>query len=359
MHSIIPGALWPDSNGVHINAHGGGVLFHAGRYYWFGEHKIEGDAGNRAHVGVHCYSSADLYNWRDEGIALAVSSDPSSDITKGCILERPKVIRNAQTGAFVMWFHLELLGHGYDAARSGVAVADSPTGPYRFLGSFRPNAGAWPINALATDRVVDPALAGKNFSGGENEDVRNANVLARDFADGQMARDMTLFVDSDGAAYHAFASEENSTLHISRLSDNYQKSTGVYARAFEKRWMEAPAIFLHDGKYWFIGSGCTGWGPNAARSGAAQQLLGPWRELGNPCVGVNPHNGFGPDKTFGCQSAFVLKVHGRENAFIAMFDLWRPENAIDGRYVWLPVTLLKDRFEIHWVDEWDVSWFDK
>ena len=40
-------------------------------YYWFGEHKIEGEAGNRAHVGVHVYSSEDLYNWQDRGIALA------------------------------------------------------------------------------------------------------------------------------------------------------------------------------------------------------------------------------------------------------------------------------------------------
>ena len=26
--------LWPDDKGVHINAHGGGVLYHGGAYYW-------------------------------------------------------------------------------------------------------------------------------------------------------------------------------------------------------------------------------------------------------------------------------------------------------------------------------------
>ena len=50
-----PGNLWPDNRGVHINAHGGGVLWHAGVYYWFGEHKITGEVGNAAHVGVHVY----------------------------------------------------------------------------------------------------------------------------------------------------------------------------------------------------------------------------------------------------------------------------------------------------------------
>jgi hypothetical protein len=27
-----PGQLWPDNNGVHINAHGGGLLAHEGVY---------------------------------------------------------------------------------------------------------------------------------------------------------------------------------------------------------------------------------------------------------------------------------------------------------------------------------------
>jgi len=97
-NTFTSGSLWPDNNGVHVNAHGGGVLYHEGVYYWFGEHKIEGKAGNRAHVGVHVYSSSDLYNWTDQGIALAVSDDPESPITKGCVMERPKVIYCANTG---------------------------------------------------------------------------------------------------------------------------------------------------------------------------------------------------------------------------------------------------------------------
>ena len=106
--SFTPGELWLDNNDIHINAHGGGILYDKGVYYWFGEHKIEGKAGNQAHVGVHCYSSKDLYNWKDEGIALAVKPEGSgSDIEKGCILERPKVIYNTKTKKYVMWFHLE------------------------------------------------------------------------------------------------------------------------------------------------------------------------------------------------------------------------------------------------------------
>src|SRR4030042_3343454 len=95
--SFLPGELCPDNNGVHLNAHGGGILLYDGVYYWFGEHKIEGEAGNRAEVGVHVYSSSDLYNWKDQGIALAVSEGPTSDIVKGCVIERPKVIHCQKT----------------------------------------------------------------------------------------------------------------------------------------------------------------------------------------------------------------------------------------------------------------------
>lgn len=79
--------------GYILNAHGGGILRIGDTYYWFGEHKTEGSAGNLAQVGVHCYSSKDLYNWKDEGIALSVVlDDTTSHIAKGCVLERPKVI---------------------------------------------------------------------------------------------------------------------------------------------------------------------------------------------------------------------------------------------------------------------------
>ena len=107
-----PGKIWTDTKGVAINAHGGGVLFHEGTYYWFGEHKVEGTRGNRSHVGFHVYASENLLDWRDEGIALAVDDSPGSEIPTGSVMERPKVIYNARTGKFVMWFHLEPMDAG-------------------------------------------------------------------------------------------------------------------------------------------------------------------------------------------------------------------------------------------------------
>ena len=69
---------------------------------------VEGEAGNAAQVGVSMYSSRDLHHWRNEGIILAVSDDPQSEIVKGCLIERPKVIFNRKTDGFVMRFDLGL-----------------------------------------------------------------------------------------------------------------------------------------------------------------------------------------------------------------------------------------------------------
>jgi hypothetical protein len=324
-----PGQLWLDDKGVHINAHGGGIVLHAGTYYWYGEHKVEGKIGNTAQVGVHVYSSTNLHDWKDEGIALAVSDDPAHELVKGSVIERPKVVYNARTRKFVMWFHLEFKGLGYKSARAGVAVADRPAGPFVYLGSLRPNAGAWPVNLGAAER--DPA----------------GSVVARDHETGQMARDMTLFVDDDGTAYHIFASEENHTLHVSRLSDDYTRPTGQYARVAPGGDNEAPALFKAGGKYYLFASGLTGWAPNAARSFMADSMFGPWTSLGNPVRGTEQERA----TTFGGQSTHVLPYRG---GFIFMADIWTPDNPINGRYAWLPVEWENGKPVMRWQQSWSL-----
>jgi len=248
-NAFIPGALWSDDQGVPINGHGGGILYHQGVYYWFGQHMIEGRAGNAAQVGVHVYASTNLYQWKDEGIALPVSDDPRSDIAKGCILERPKVIRNAGTGKFVKWFHLELKGQGYSAARSGVAAADRVTGPYRFLGRFRPNAGVWPANV--SDNMKRPLapeeldkLAKTGMPGDLVPEFAGDWVFRRDFAGGQMARDMTLFVDGDGKAYHLYASESY------KVTWNSPSRDSLDAMPLSGRRGAGANVWVQDGSIW-------------------------------------------------------------------------------------------------------------
>ncbi len=302
--SFKPGALWYDTNGDVINAHGGGVLFAKGRYYWFGEKR-----GAHAQEGVNVYSSKDLYNWKFENLALApVENDTTSDIARGCLMERPKVIYNKLTGKYVMWFHLELRGQGYKAARAAVAVSDNVTGPYTYLKSFRPN--------------------------------------------GNMSRDMTLYVDDDGSAYHIYSSRENYDLRIVQLAADYLSATTRDTMLFSKH-REAPAIFKHN-SYYLITSAATGWAPNKASMHSSTDLFTNWTLLGNPMTGNNA------DSTFGGQSAYILPVQGKKDAFIFIADKWNPRDLKDSRYLWLPIQYRQNGEPfIDWKDQWNLDFFDK
>jgi|GEM_PF-841099 acetyl esterase/lipase len=305
-----PFALWKDVNGNIINAHSGGILHHNGKYYWFGEIKkgktwlVPGQGWECYRVaagGVSCYSSENLYDWKYEGVALAPDTkDSSSDIHTSKVLERPKVIYNEPTGKFVMWLHIDC--EDYKCARAGVAISDRPEGPYKYLGSMRPN--------------------------------------------GQMSRDMTLFRDDDGKAYHIFSSENNETMHISLLTDDYLKPSGIEKRIFIGQSREAPAMFKHNGKYYLITSGCTGWSPNAAMLATADSVMGSWKDLYNPCRGPQG------DITYNSQSTYVLPVAGNPDQIIFMADRWNKTNLEDSRYVWLPMNFRNDSAIIEWKDSW-------
>lgn len=350
---IRSGQLWPDNHGVHVNAHGGGILYHRGTYYWFGEHKAENTSN--AMVGVTCYSSKNLTDWKNEGVALAVSDEQGSDIEKGCILERPKVIYNAKTRKFVMWFHLELKGLGYRAARAGVAVADKVTGPYHFLRSQRVNAYRYPLNVTESEKAAMAKLQPKDYAEWWTPKWRRAIekglFLQRDLSTGQMARDQTVYVDDDGKAYHIFSSEDNLTLQIAELSEDYTFHTGRFVRVAAGGQNEAPAIFKKNRTYWMITSGCTGWEPNKARMFSARDIMGPWKQHESPCVGPKA------DLTFGGQSTYVLKVKGRRDAFIFMADIWRPKHPSDARYIWLPIDFRNGLPVVEWRDEWTLEYF--
>lgn len=336
--TIKPGAVWPDTDGKPVNAHGGGVLFHEGSYYWYGEIKQgktylpdcnKSWGGTRVDVaGVSCYSSKDLSTWKNEGNVLPAAADEASDLHTKKVLERPKVIYNAKTKKFVMWFHADSMD--YAAAKVGVAVADKPTGPFQYLRSFRPNAGKWPLNAT------------------EEEKSNQKLPFVRDHEGGQMARDMTVFVDDDGKGYLFAASEENATMHVSELTDDYLGTTGKWARIFPGREMEAPAVFKHDGKYYIIASGCTAWAPNAARSAVAENIFGPWKELGNPARGEKA------DITFQSQGTYVLPLEGKPGKFIFMADRWMKDDLPDSRYIWLPIAFEDGKPTLKWQDSWQL-----
>ena len=348
---IRPGQVWPDNEGKHINAHGGGILFYNGTYYWFGVYRLPRSEKDKSRYGVSCYSSKDLLKWKNEGLALRVISDSATLLQPGCVIERPKVIYNKKTGKFVMWFHHELKGQDYKAALTGVAVSDNITGPYKYIHSLRPNAGVWPQNYPDEYKKAKEGEASLRTGSAEwKASVIEGLLVRRDLAGGQMARDMTLFVDKNGKAYHIHSSEENMTLHFSELTDDYLDFTGKYFRVLPGGSNEAPAIFFNKGKYFMFTSGTTGWNPNPARLSVSGKLTGDWKSIGNPCRGTEDENKI----TFGSQSTFILNIQGKKSAFIFMGDKWNPDNLSDSRHIWLPVEWEKGNPVIRWYRNWDL-----
>ncbi len=280
---------WRDTDGNFIQAHSAGIMFHDGLYHMYGENKDgptkPGGCGARVDlVGINCYTSPDLVHWTNRGIVLEpVADDKSHDLHPSRILERPKVIYNEKMKEFVMWMHID--AWDYSAALAGVAVSDSPTGPFEYLGSMKPN--------------------------------------------GHDSRDLTVFEDDDGKAYLFHSGESNKTTIISELRADYLAPSGHFERVFIDRSMEAPAVFKHGGRYYFIASGCTGWHPNAARSAVADSIWGPWTELGNPARGE------GADTTFRSQGTFVLPL---EDRYLFMADRWNIEDLGRSGYLWLPIS---------------------
>ena len=301
-----PGVLWNDINGEQINAHGGCVVFEKGFYYWFGEDRT-GFVSN----GVSCYQSKDLYNWKRLGLSLKTQGEPQedmNDISHGRLFERPKVIYNPKTKKWVMWAHWES-GNGYGAARVCVATSDKIEGPYILYKTFRSN---------------------------QNE-----------------SRDQTLFVDTNGEAYHFCSTDMNTNMNVALLKDDFLEPTSTETKILKGLKYEAPAIFKVGDYYFGLFSGCTGWAPNPGKTAYTTNILKEWT------VGCN----FAVDKlkqvTYNSQSCYVFKVNDKRNAYIYMGDRWNSKNVEKSHHVWLPISMRSGYPVVKWHDKWDLSIFDK
>lgn len=367
-----PGQAWLDTSGKPIQGHGGQVLpdpAGSGNYYWFGEDRTH---GYQPMDGIHAYSSSDLYNWDDQGVVMRAAtsraqldedpyfSDLYADYTdiqkdiafldldrdgtlydhgQAVIFERPKVAYNSATDQWVMWIHTDgptpFSSAQYAKATAGVAVADEPFGPYRYVDSYR-------LNYVPAD---DP-------------DNKYPSQLG-------MARDMNLFVDTGDTdsggdeAYIVYSSEENLTMYVSSLDASYtflqtypdDAEKGV---DFTNNWpggqREAPAMFKYDQTYYMITSGATGWDPNPADYATASNPLGPWTRHGNPATA---ENGGKPATTHGSQSTSVITIDEDAGKFIYMGDRWTPSDLANAPYVWLPLDFGEEEsMSLPWMDEW-------
>jgi Glycosyl hydrolases family 43 len=285
---IYPGEIWPDNNGNHIQAHGGGIIKLNKTYFWYGEERSQGLDTNYRFVS--CYSSQDLINWKFRGDVVKMA-DPDN-LGGKWVLERPKVFYNKKTRKYVMYFHLD--NSSYRVARVGIAVSDQPDGQFTYVKSFRPL--------------------------------------------GHESRDIGQFIDDDGTAYLVFE-DRPFGFRIARLSEDYMEVEKEMSLV--KEHMEGGAIVHYKGLYYSIGSALTGWNANPNKYSTAPSLEGPWsgfKDIAPPQA-----------NTYGAQSTMLLKVAGKKDTtIIFMADQWKPATQWDSRYLWMPVEIGEGKL---WVPE--------
>ncbi|MBW4889752.1 family 43 glycosylhydrolase [Mucilaginibacter sp. HMF5004] len=276
---INPGQLWPDTQGNHVQAHGGGIIKIKDTYYWYGEERAQNLDTNKRYVS--CYSSTDLINWSFKGDVVQMT-DPEN-LGPKWILERPKVYYNKKSRQYVMYFHLD--DKKYKVAKVGIAVCDKPDGEFKYLKSFRP---------------LD-----------------------------HESRDIGQFIDDDGTAYLVFE-DRPLGFHIAKLADDYLSLEKEMCLIPEH--MEGGAIVHYQGLYYAIGSALTGWRANPNKYATAKSLAGPWSAFKD----IAPPE----TNTYGSQSTMILKVVGEKSTtVIFMGDIWRPAAQWDSRYLWMPLEL--------------------
>ena len=282
---VINGVPWYDDRDSVVSAHGANILYDGGRYYMFGENKT--DSAN-VFTGFSCYSSADLVNWHYERIAL--KTQPGGRMGPGRVGERPKVLRCPQTGEYVMLMHSDDLR--YKDPCVAYATSKTVNGEYTFRGPLLYNGK--PIRKW----------------------------------------DIGSFVDDDGQGYllvhHGY---------IYRLAPDFHSVDSCLTAGVEGTG-ESPAMFKHEGIYYWLSSHTTSWERNDNMYHTSRSLAGPWKAMGNFCPeGSLTHNS---------QTTFVLPltIEGRT---VPMFmgDRWSfPKQHSAATYVWMPVRVADGRMEI-------------
>ena len=317
VNTIVNGVAWNDTAGNYITAHLGSSFKVGSTYYWCGDnwpHVPNPPYYDYGHefAGVECYTSTNLTTWAHSGTALAVDSSGSDGmLTSSRLVERPKVVYNATTHKYVMWFHDDSLA--YTDFKIGVATADNPAGPY-----------TW---------VHDSDSSG--FRGC-----------------GTGTGDMTLYQEGNDV-YFVHTTTHNADIVIQKLNgaDYLTCSTTTMTNLGGNR--EAPQLIKVNGTYFLFTSATNWWAPSQGKYRTATSLSGPWSAWAN----------FGSSITAASQGADIIPVTGSlGTTFVMMGDRLQGGGSGDYRwnvnqsqYVWLPLTISGTTARLDYVQSWAID----
>lgn len=353
-----PGAVWLDTAGKPIQAHGGSIIQVDNFYYWYGENKEFTTGKDDIWTwGVRCYRSQNLYDWEDGGLIVPPDiKDKTSPLHPSALLDRPHIIYNPRTKKFVCW--VKLMSKSMEQTRT-VLVADKITGPYSLI----------------------------------RKDIHPVGMNAGDY---------DLVVSLWEAKAYMYFERVHSELICADLTEDFTDFTGYYSTHFPKPGppdtREGIAYFKRGRKHYLVSSGTTGYFPNPSQVAVGDSFHGPFTCLGD----LHPS-----DRTrtsFNSQICSVFKHPQKKDLFIALADQWmgpmsgqefetgklseivqniyrkifsmppqplseeeiRVQKQMDrmggntsaARYVWLPIRFDGERPYIEWREEWSLDEFE-
>lgn len=415
---ICPGNVWPDTDGIPIQAHGGNVMYdeHAKTYYWYGEHKGADNISTGAEtgtpaIGISCYSSKDLCHWKNEGVVLPVFNNPrlvdgtGTEDTVMYLSEKSEEYKSSPLPEFsgdasiekyekspvesLSEFHTETAIEKLNAQYAGLSLEEKQNMYKEFHWNrvverpkvvYNKNTGRYVMwwhqdgPTVGKYTVASAGVAISDCPTGPFRYLGTSRMPKTGYYPGGngegMLRDMTLYVDDDYTGYVIFASEENATIVIQKLNAEYTAPSGNvegtdYVRVFAGEYREAPALFKDRDNYYMITSGQTGWNPNPCKYAVSKTgIFGDWSAPEAFCIQdvdlqgetvATPEEG----TTFWSQSTDILPLRDEngekiEGKFIYVGDRWFRENLRDSRYIWLPLTLDSKACTLKM--EWKNSW---
>lgn len=184
-----------DVSGKPVDAHDGRVIQFGKQFYWYGTRYGSTNGFTTANEYV-VYSSPDMNTWRAEGAILPEKPEG--------VYYRPHVVYNARSRQYVLWYNwYPKLWNG----KFGVAVSDSPTGPFR---------------------IVNPDVQVKHSKMGVG--------------------DLSVFVDEDQTAYLSYNTIQGHQVCVEKLTASYTESAGETSD-FLARDCEAGSMFKYNGYY--------------------------------------------------------------------------------------------------------------
>lgn len=280
--AIHPGAVWTDTEGKRIHAHGGAILYEDGVYYWYGEDKHLTDCTTDIWTwGIHAYRSRDLYNWEDMGLIIPpVLDDPDSPLFPDSRVDRPHILHCKKTGKYVAWIHLAGKVSGFL-----VMQADSFCGPYETVdAAYRP--------------------------------------------EGRDAGDFDLVQDENGTAW-LYWDVDHRHVYGARLTPDHLRVEEVVSKQYTDLrppfCREGIAVFERQGKKYMLSSGMTGYIPNRSDAAVSDSWENAFVPVGDPYPGDDSRS------SFNSQFTDVFKVPGKKDLYMALSDRWVPDYVVDAR----------------------------